>query len=376
MREASLFALGLPLMTGLFGALLSFVLAPASLLVWCLLPLGVGLVAAGVLFITLRHIINVIRIEVQEELTGGALAAVPQAVVRECRCDRLMPTWSRQLDAAVDESVANTGRLRTHFSEISTRLDRSRSLYRETADSVINSVPDGRHNALEMMDNCRCNLNSMLADLRAGLGKKAEMSARIKEVAHFAEELQSMAGAVSEVAKQTNLLALNAAIEAARAGEAGRGFAVVADEVRKLSSLSDDTGRRIGDRVATVSHAIHEVVRMAESHSSLDEQALHESEQAIHRVLELFRDTLGYLAEATAHYQKEGLGVQQAMADAETTLAEQNSIEAVIAQIAANLHRLQAQQAGEGSAAGRDVSPQAPTHPVETALRTPTWAAA
>jgi methyl-accepting chemotaxis protein len=342
----------LPIFPGLLGAIHALLGGGLAGMVWALVLLLSGVLSGVYLATRNRAALS----DARQQGAAGALAGLPPSSHvegLEQLCGQVLPIWSRQIDTARGQTETAMSDLSVRFSEIHEHLGSALGMYRQSADS------DGGNKVVAMLANGQQDLTHMLASLRTGLLAKEAMLDRIREVAKFSDELKSMAGSVSSIANQTNLLALNAAIEAARAGEAGRGFAVVADEVRKLSTMSNDTGKQISSRVDAVGKAIQEAVQMAEHFSVEDAQTMQNSEQLIGNVLKLFRDAVENLGQAASQFQHEGMAVRESVGNVIVSLQFQDRVSQIMRQTLDNIARLEATLADHAQcqARGQPVAP-------------------
>jgi methyl-accepting chemotaxis protein len=188
-----------------------------------------------------------------------------------------------QLSTAADEvsvvtaqTCANIQQQQIETDQITTAMTQMNSTVREVASSIDNTSTSASE-ANREAENSRIIVKKAVDGVHE-LGEQIEHNAKvITEVEKNSENINSVLDVIKSVAEQTNLLALNAAIEAARAGEQGRGFAVVADEVRTLAGRTQESTTDINQMIenlqANAKHAVQAMDMSRQQAQQVVEQA-------------------------------------------------------------------------------------------------------
>jgi len=215
-----------------------------------------------------------VKATVTEDMTGAIADSINFAVEQLRSLVQTITDTSVQVAASAQETQATAMHLAEaaehqaqeissasdRISEIAASIDQVSKNSAESADVAQRSVQIATKGAgvvrqtIQGMDNIRDQIQ--------------ETSKRIKRLGESSQEIGSIVELINDISEQTNILALNAAIQAASAGEAGRGFAVVADEVQRLAERASNATKRIETLVQTIQSDTNEAVSSMEQTTS------------------------------------------------------------------------------------------------------------
>jgi methyl-accepting chemotaxis protein len=242
----------------------------------------------------------------------------------------VLPVWIAHIENSRQQMESAVAALTQRFAAIVDRLDQTLRASNQGGDQ-------GLAVAFEHSSN---ELRGVLDSLTAAMASNGAMHAEVQQLGRFVDELQQMAAEVANIAAQTNLLAINAAIEAAHAGAEGRGFAVLAQEVRKLSAMSGEMGRRMAEKVTLIGGAIGAARASAETSAQREAASAVASDGAINGVLSRFRQVTEAMEASTDVMKQESAGIQSEIVEALVQLQFQDRVSQRMTHVRHNIERL------------------------------------
>lgn len=234
--------------------------------------------------------------------------------------------WARQIENARQQTEDAIVRLSGLFGDIVSKLDRSIAASQRQSDSQAGEArQDG--------EQAQARLSQVIADLKDAQKSRDVLNKEIAAIVAFTDDLSKMAEEVKVIAFQTNMLSLNAAIEAAHAGSSGNGFAVVAQEVRQLSTASRNTGQNINARIASINEALHKIAAHNQAVSGSDREIIQRSEENIQAVLERQRERIAQFITSADGTRRENSQIKENIEDALVQLQFQDRVSQILTQL-------------------------------------------
>lgn len=210
---------------------------------------------------------------------------------------------SEELHSVTEDTSRGLHQQSAEIDQAATAVNQMTAAVEEVANNAVTTA-DASKGADQSTRDGRDQVNQALSSIQHLVNDVSGTSTEIEQLAASANEISRVLDVIGAIAGQTNLLALNAAIEAARAGEAGRGFAVVADEVRALAHRTQESTAEIEQMIAGIQNGTERAVT-----------AMHSSRSRANGTLEVAQsagEALEVIAEAIASINQRNLVIASA----------------------------------------------------------------
>lgn len=266
----------------------------------------------------------------QRQRLRSLMATIDQFLAQQHQfAQQVAPIWAGHIESSREQMESAIAALSERFSGITDKLENAVN----AASMETHSMTDADVGLVAVFTRSEQQLAAVIAGQKSAMAGMAGMMSQVQGLDRFIAELHEMAADVAKIAQQTNLLSLNAAIEAARSGEMGRGFAVVAQEFRMLSTQSGDTGRRIAEKVNLIGDAIVKTRDVVRQTVQAEDGTMHTAEASIGQVLKELKDITDALLRSSTLLRDESVGIKSEVGAALVQLQFQDRVSQIMSHV-------------------------------------------